>query len=218
MPDTTLDHLVIAAATLEQGVEYIRDLLGVEPAGGGTHAAQGTHNRLLRLGDDRYLEVIAIDPDGAEPQSPRWFELDSPAMQAALAVRPRLVTWVARTTDIESLAARSAIGLGRIRPMSRGALRWRITLTDDGSLPAGGLVPPLIQWDTAPHPATSLPDAACEPAPLEGLHPDPDGVNRTLGSLGLAGWLSPMPAQAGTAPRLRAHIQTPSGLRILDIP
>ncbi|WP_374196481.1 VOC family protein, partial [Burkholderia sp. Se-20378] len=31
----TLDHLVIAARTLDEGVRHVADALGIEPAGGG---------------------------------------------------------------------------------------------------------------------------------------------------------------------------------------
>jgi hypothetical protein len=43
-----IDHLVVAAATLDAGAEYVRATLGVEPEVGGTHERMGTHNRLLR--------------------------------------------------------------------------------------------------------------------------------------------------------------------------
>ena len=59
-----LDHLVVAAATLEQGEDYIESRLGARPLRGGKHVAMGTHNSLLRLGEKTYLEVIAVDPDG----------------------------------------------------------------------------------------------------------------------------------------------------------
>ncbi|MEO7742546.1 MAG: VOC family protein [Usitatibacter sp.] len=45
-----LDHLVIAAATLEEGVRYVEAQLGVTMGPGGKHATMGTHNRLLSLG------------------------------------------------------------------------------------------------------------------------------------------------------------------------
>jgi hypothetical protein len=57
MTTAHLDHLVLAAHSLTQGVEYIREKLGVEPQGGGQHASQGTHNRLLRLDRGCYLEI-----------------------------------------------------------------------------------------------------------------------------------------------------------------
>lgn len=46
MPSAYLDHLVIAADSLAQGDEYIREKLGVEPQGGGQHVSHGTHNRI----------------------------------------------------------------------------------------------------------------------------------------------------------------------------
>ena len=131
---------------------------------------------------------------------------------AALAERPRLLTWVARTTDIAAAAASATVAVGGIRPMSRGRLRWRITLTDDGSLAADGLVPPLIQWDTDPHPASTLPDAGCELLELAAAHPDPEHVQRTLQRLGLDHWLQ---ITRGSRPGLTARIRTPSGVKAL---
>src|SRR5204862_4940114 len=61
--ETTLDHLIVGAATLAEGIEYVAGITGVTPVPGGKHAAMGTHNALLRLGDLVFLEVIAIDPD-----------------------------------------------------------------------------------------------------------------------------------------------------------
>ena len=51
----TLDHLVVAADTLGNGEDYLESVLGVRPQRGGRHAAMGTHNSLLRLGERCYL-------------------------------------------------------------------------------------------------------------------------------------------------------------------
>ncbi len=64
---TKLDHLVVAAKGLRQGVEYIRKELGVDMPFGGEHPKIGTHNHLIQLGDDVFLEVIAINPDLPAP-------------------------------------------------------------------------------------------------------------------------------------------------------
>jgi hypothetical protein len=42
---TQIDHLVIVAKTLEQGVQWCEATLGVTPGAGGEHALYGTHNR-----------------------------------------------------------------------------------------------------------------------------------------------------------------------------
>ena len=57
----TLDHIVIAAQSLDEGRAWAEAKLGVPPAGGGHHAAMGTHNALWGMGAC-YLEVIAVDP------------------------------------------------------------------------------------------------------------------------------------------------------------
>ena len=129
------DHLVLAAATLAQGIEYVSALTGVAPRPGGKHVAMGTHNALLKLGERFYLEIIAIDPDGARPARPRWFDLDSGDLQVDLLERPRLVHWVARTRDLERAVAQCGYETGPILPFERGAYRWRITVPDDGRPP-----------------------------------------------------------------------------------
>ncbi len=97
-PAAAFDHLVVAAATLADGIEYVAAATGATPRPGGKHVAMGTHNALLRLSERTFLEVIAIDPEGSRPARPRWFELDDIALQAELTERPRLIHWVARTT------------------------------------------------------------------------------------------------------------------------
>jgi hypothetical protein len=111
----------------------------------------------VRLSERTFLEIIAIDPQGTKPSRPRWFELEDIVLQSELTERPRLIHWVVRTTGIESVAASCPISLGRVHALSRGEYRWRITIPDDGSLPAKGLVPTLIEWDVPQHPADTLP-------------------------------------------------------------
>src|SRR5690606_32822306 len=92
-PDSTIvhsyiDHLVVTAPSLAEGARFVREALGVEPEPGGKHPRMGTHNLLLRLGNDVYLEVIAIDPGAPAPGHPRWFGLDDAPTS------PLLATWV----------------------------------------------------------------------------------------------------------------------------
>ena len=155
-PLATLDHLVVAAATLADGIDWVAAATGATPLPGGKHVAMGTHNALLRLSSDTYLEIIAIDPDGVKPTRRRWFDLDDIALQAELTEQPRLIHWVARTDDIEAAVAASPLPLGSIHSMQRGDYRWRITIPDDGARPGRGLVPTLIQWDVPAHPAARL--------------------------------------------------------------
>jgi len=75
---TRIDHLVIGADNLEQGISFVRERLGIDIPYGGVHPQMGTHNHLVQLGNDIFLEVIAINPDMEPPNAPRWFGLDDP--------------------------------------------------------------------------------------------------------------------------------------------
>lgn len=203
-----LDHLVVAADTLDQGEDYLASLLGVRPQRGGKHAAMGTHNSLLRLGERCYLELIAIDPEAAAPARPRWFDLDRPAMRALLAQQPRLIHWVARTDDIEAARRASPIDPGPVHAMARGSFRWRMTVPDDGGRPGAGVLPTLIQWDDARHPADDMPDAGVRVAALAAAHPEPGSVRAALAALGLSDTLK---VTFDTAPRLATMLSTRRG-------
>jgi len=209
----TLDHLVLATHDLEEGTAWLADHLGVALSPGGTHAAMGTHNRLLRLGPSTYLELIAIDPQALAPPRPRWFALDTPAMQARIAERPRLIHWVARSNDIAAESAVCPEPLGEITPMRRGNFEWLITVPTDGHLPRDGLVPTLIEWRVPRHPAAALADAGCTLRKLEGFHPDPQPIKTALAALDLDKSLA---IYVGADIELLAYLETPRGLRELD--
>lgn len=208
-----LDHLVIVAPTLAQGVEYVRAALGVTPQPGGEHPRMGTHNALLKLGDETFLEVIAINPDAPSPGRPRWFELDRQRLDAV----PHLATWVARTNDIQAATAASPVPLGNMEPMTRGLLNWLITIPPDGSLPLHGVAPTLIEWHNGPHPANNLQDRGCSLVRLEGFHPQADRISAMLQAIGFQGKMPVHPLPAGARPVLAAHIQTQGGVRVLRV-
>lgn len=214
MPRCRLDHLAIVAPSLAEGVDYVRQALGVTPQAGGVHPRMGTHNCLLKLGDQLYLEVIAVNPAAPRPDRARWFELDEPDPEQPV----RLAAWVARTDDIRRAAAASPVPLGEVEAMSRGEMNWLITVPRDGKLPLGGIAPALIQWPEGIHPAPSLQAAGCSLARLEGFHPDPAKVNSVLASIGFAGNFGVSALPPGRRPYLVAHIRTPEGLRELSSP
>lgn len=208
MDDTGfIDHLTVTAPTLEAGARFVQRSLGVAPQAGGKHPRMGTHNLLLRLGDSLFLEVISVDPEAVPPENPRWFALDTLRADA----EPALSTWVARTPDILATVAACPEALGAIRPMSRGALNWLMTIPEDGALPLHGVAPALIEWATAAHPAAGLPEHGLSLARLELFHPEPERVARLLRSIGVDQRLSVAPPAGGHAPHLVARIDTPRG-------
>ena len=217
--NTHLDHLVVAAHSLEQGVAWCEATLGVTPGPGGRHALMGTHNRLAKIATeafpDVYLEIIAIDPQAAPPGRVRWFGLDEPALKAQLrASGPRLIHAVARTAQLDmqrwalitlGLKPGNPVRAGRDTP--QGPLAWQILLRDDGALECGGALPTLIQWEGR-HPAQAMPDSGLALQSLT-LHGVPERARELLKLRGVE-------VQPGPGPALRAVLATPLGRVTLE--
>src|SRR5512146_1137395 len=165
-----VDHMVYATVDLDRGMRDLETLLGVRATDGGRHPGRGTRNALLALGDDSYLEIIAPDPDQPPPPSERWFGIDR-------VTASRLVTWAAKTSDVDALRDRAfqqGIPLGDVQAGSRRQpngveLSWRFT--DPGHVVAGGVVPFFIDWGQSPHPARSAAKGATL-VELRAEHPD----------------------------------------------
>jgi hypothetical protein len=203
----SLDHLVVAARTLDEGAQFVADTLGAELAAGGTHPLMRTHNRLLNLWGGAYLEVIAIDPNAdaataaasaasgaAAGLRARLFALDDPATHARLERGPYLAHWVVRVERPKNLVRWQAQYPERIPPvvpMTRGDFAWGLSVPEDGAFPSwqgagDGIVPTLIQWDTPLHPSARLPESGLRLKSLTGFHPRADEVQIQLDWLGVS--------------------------------
>ncbi|WP_339525206.1 VOC family protein [Pseudomonas sp. EL_65y_Pfl2_R96] len=210
---STIDHLVIVAPDLDTGCAFVTEVLGVDLQPGGAHPRMGTHNRLLRLGPQLYLEVIAVDPSAKRPDRPRWFGLDQLAPNSPA----RLATWVARTDDIHTISDSCHDIVGDVEPMTRGTLSWQITIPKDGSLPLTGSAPTIIQWGHGAHPASALQDKGCSLLALDVFHTDPERVKAILTAINFSGPVCLHALNDALTPHLLAHIQTPNGLKTLTI-
>jgi hypothetical protein len=209
---TSIDHLPVAALTLEEGVDYVRRSLGVDLPFGGKHQLMGTHNHLMRIGEGIFLEIIAPDPL-AMPQRPRWFCLDDKEFCGELKTSPRLVTWVIRTGNLTAALQKVNGIAGEAITVSRGSLTWRISVPQDGSMAFQGAFPTLIEWPEGPHPSLNMTDLGCRFDHLRIEHP---------ASRDLAAALAPVFSDnrvsfsEGEKPRLIASFTTPTGTRVLS--
>jgi hypothetical protein len=182
----------------------VRTLTGVQPAYGGAHPGRGTRNALSSLCSDRYVEILAPDP--AQPP-----EALAQAVKR-IPAQARITTWAAKCDDLAGalrIATRSALDLGHIEAMSRSLptgdqLAWRLTR---GAEPGDGLVPFLIDWSTAAHPALSSPQG-CALRFFRAEHPDPGRIRDYLAVLGLQDVLE---VSYGPEPRITAGLSTPHG-------
>ena len=232
---TQIDHLVVAATSLEQGVQWCEALFGITPALGGEHALFGTHNRLFKIATPKfsmaYFEIIAINLAAVRPKKTtalhphRWFDLDNPELQKSISKEPRLIHFVASTPDIK--AARMALRMEGIdrgpaihaeRQTSKGLLHWQISVRADGQRLFDGALPTLIQWGkpdaTEPlrlHPRNTLPRSGVTLQSIDITHPSAEKLQTAYASIGLNGIsISEGPAN------IKATLKTPKGIVVLE--
>ena len=229
---TQIDHLVIVAQNLEQGVQWCEQTFGITPGPGGEHTLYGTHNRLFKVASPTfpmaYVEIIAINPNAIRPKraSPtRWFDMDTPTLQKAVAKEPRLVHFVVNTSDIR--AARMAIRMQGIdrgpaihasRRTNRGTLNWQISVRADGQRLFDGCMPTLIQWGKLEaidplklHPRNTLTRSGVTLQSIEVNHPSAAKLQGAYDAIAL----SPVTVTEGSA-NLKATFQTPKGVVVLE--
>jgi hypothetical protein len=199
-----MDHLVFGVPDLAQGIEVMEHKTGVRARFGGQHPRRGTHNALLSLGGRQYLEIIATDPEQTEAPGLLFPELQDLS-------QPRLIAWAVAVESVADIAKRAkAANIETIGPLegsraqSGGSLlRWK-TLRIGGSRVEG--LPFFIEWQKdTPHPSQSSP-SGCTLTSFAIEHPDPEGIRRTLESLGTDATIT-----AASYVRLKARLQTPKG-------
>jgi len=201
-----IDHLVYAVPDLAAAVAEAEERFGVRAQAGGKHIGLGTHNALLALGTQTYLEIIAPDPGQPEPAMRRPFGVDDLR-------RSGLASWALACDDIDAAVARARrhgydpgeVADGQRTGPAGTVLRWRLTLNAMG----GGLIPFLISWGDTEHPARSAPRGLT----LEAIyieHPDPAALALPLTALGADVEIRP----AGSA-ALIAHLSGPNGSIVL---
>ena len=98
-----LDHIVLGANTLQEGTDYVKKKLGLSLSEIGYHHHMGTHNRVIKIDENIYLEVIAIDPNANKPKHLRWFNLDNKRQQARLKKSPQIIGYVIENQNPDML-------------------------------------------------------------------------------------------------------------------
>ncbi|WP_161958520.1 VOC family protein [Ornithinimicrobium cavernae] len=200
-----IDHIILAGPDLTELEEYAEAHLGLRPQPGGAHPGLGTRNSLLGLGGQRYLELVAPDPDQPEPDHPRPFRVDE-------LTAPTLTGWALRAPglgDRVSRAREKGLDPGDPRPMSRTRpdgteLSWELTSLDTG---LDGTVPFLIDWGDTPHPSEGLP--AVKLVTVRVRHPEAARLSSALEALEAP--RGPIQLRAAEPVRISLVIETERG-------
>ena len=209
MTQTTIDHLVIGAAELDKATKQIQDFIKAKFLAGGKHPLMATHNRLIKLQHSLYMEIIATDPSAALSKNPirknRWFSLDSNRTQKRLSRAPQPLCWVVAVNDIEKTSMHCGYNPGGVIEMTRGNLKWKITTSENGDLPEGGVLPIFIEWPHGKHPTKTMPESNVSLEKLTLLHPHPNEIRHILSKLNING---PIRVKLGE-PMLQFSLKTP---------
>jgi len=209
---SALDHLLIGAPTLEDGIAWLEDRTGVRAAKGGAHAGLGTWNALASLGPAQYIEIIAPDP--GQPGVETFYV---PGLRGFK--EPRIATWAARMDDLISRFAK-ALPHGLVceppRPGSRlrpdgTRLAWSLAFPRHAARGNfEGALPFFIEWEPgSPHPGLSAPSGLGLASVSIG-HPAHAALNEALRSLGIEG-----PVRESTTSTMQVGLDTPRGVVVL---
>ena len=142
-----LDHIVFGANTLEKGTKFVENIFQAKLSDIGYHNDMGTHNRVIKISDEVYLEVVAIDPNMENSKYRRWFNLDNPNLQLKLEKSPQIIGYVIEKND--------RIPLKYYNPFfnaSRSNYRWQFSMPNyrnnilDPEIIETGIIPSLISW------------------------------------------------------------------------
>ena len=177
-----VDHLVLIVPDLDATCARLAGGHGIQPVVGGRHPADGTRNRLVRLGPATYLEILAIDP-AADPgvRSPRGELVAATPCDRLHEVLLHVADFDAMVDQVTANDPFEVTGVfrgGRER-LDGSRVEWRRA---EMRAAAGAPLPDVIDWIT-PHPATSLPvQASLEELTL--TVPDPPEARAALDAIG----------------------------------
>ena len=142
-----LDHIVLGSVTLEEGTEFVENILQAKLSDIGYHKDMGTHNRVIRISEEVYLEVISIDPKMSYLNNRKWFNLDNSNLQSKLKKSPQIIGYVIENNDSNISKYYDPFFEG-----SRANYRWQFAMPTykknvlDSKIIETGIIPSLIYW------------------------------------------------------------------------
>ena len=142
-----LDHIVFGSRTLEEGTAFVENILQAKLSDIGYHKDMGTHNRLIRISEKVYLEVVAIDPKRKNLKNRKWFNLDNSNLQSKLKKSPQIIGYVVENNDRNITKYYDSFF-----EASRDRYKWKFAMPTfnnnilDSEIIQSGMIPSLISW------------------------------------------------------------------------
>ena len=142
-----LDHIVFGSFTLDEGTEFVENILKAKLSDIGYHKDMGTHNRVIRISERVYLEVIAIDPKARNLNNRKWFNLDNSKLQSKLKKSPQIIGYVIENNDMNITKCYDPFF-----ESSRDIYKWQFAMPTfnknilNSEIVEAGMIPSLISW------------------------------------------------------------------------
>ena len=143
----SLDHIVFGSFTLDEGTKFVENILQAKLSEIGYHKDIGTHNRVIRISEKVYLEVIAIDPKTSKLNNRKWFNLDNSKLQSKLKISPQVIGYVIENDDVSITKYYDPFF-----ESSRDIYKWQFAMPTfknnilDSEIIEAGMIPSLISW------------------------------------------------------------------------
>ena len=210
--NSRIDHIVIGASNLISGTNILETKLNTKFSSGGDHKIMGTHNNLLKLQSDIYIEVISNNPNVNKPSRQWWFSLDDTKTKEKIKHFPRPLSWVLEVDNIEETVKKCGYNPGEIIKISRGKLTWKITVPSTGRLVDNGVLPALIEWPINQHPSKSLTNSKVLINKLSLFHPEKDKIKNIVSNLIKSDLIS----VSDGFPKIELNLTTQNGKVLID--
>ena len=143
----SLDHIVFGSFNLDEGTKFVENILQAKLSEIGYHKDIGTHNRVIRISEKVYLEVIAIDPKTSKLNNRKWFNLDNSKLQSKLKKSPQVIGYV-----IENYNMNITKYYDPFFETSRDIYKWQFAMPTfnnnilNSEIVEAGMIPSLISW------------------------------------------------------------------------
>ncbi len=187
-----IDHIVVGVDDLQKGMAAIEEMTGVKPTYGGAHPYYGTHNALISLNNNTYLEVLAPNPEVSMNLFQWLTNFKAMYLRRILSrmhsLKPFL--WAVGSEDLQVTATqikKIGLKLSKPEPHSRKKPNGEL-LSWEGAFFAQGIktdLPFFISWDeAASSPAKDSPKG-CKLIHFTVSTPNPDDLNKIVDNLSL---------------------------------
>ena len=210
--NSRIDHIVIGTNNIISGSNILEKKLNVKFSPGGEHKIMGTHNKLLKLQSNIYLEVIANNPNADKLTRPRWFSLDENNIIEKINDTPRVLCWVLEVENIEDAVKNCGYNPGEILHLSRDSMNWKVTVPPDGKLIDNGILPILIEWNKDQHPSKKLSNSSVSLNKISLYHQDPKKIKKIISNLIQSDFIQVLEG----LPKIELILTTQNGKIIID--